>query len=48
VDFIQDYKYRWFEIQDSGRLFPLGGRREQLDANFVAVPEERVNEVVSL
>jgi len=47
IDFMRDYKYSWFEIANSGRLCAWKGNRRQLDANFVAVPDERVAEVVS-
>ena len=39
------WKYRWFSISEAGRLQGASPYEEAYDGNFVAVPEERVDEI---
>jgi FkbM family methyltransferase len=45
VAFLHGLGYRWFQPLDEGSLAPVSVNRERFDANFVAFPEERMNEV---
>ena len=45
LEFLEERGYQWFDVFDAGRLRPMAGPREHLDNNFVAVPEERLEEV---
>lgn len=42
------WEYRWFSINESGKLQVASPYEETYDGNFVAVPEERVEEIKSL
>jgi FkbM family methyltransferase len=37
--------YRWFSIAEGGELYPVAADDESYDANLVAIPEERVQEL---
>jgi FkbM family methyltransferase len=39
------WHYHWFFITEAGELFPAAADDERYDANLLAVPEERIDEV---
>lgn len=40
-------EYEWFQPQPDGRLVPIGAERGDFQANLVAIPKERKDEVLS-
>ena len=45
LEFLEERGYKWFEVFEGGRLRSMAASREHLDSNFVAVPEERAEEL---
>jgi hypothetical protein len=43
VDFLSRANYRWFRPLTGGSLQQIGADEREYDANFVAIPLERVN-----
>lgn len=48
VQYLRDLGYRWFTVSVRGLLEDAGSNREEYDANFVAVPTERITEVAGM
>lgn len=46
VEFMQQRGYRWFNISDLGTLHAVDSRTRTFDANLVAVPEERMEDIL--
>jgi FkbM family methyltransferase len=47
VTTLDDLEYQWFQPQPDGTLVPIGPEREGFQANLVAIPKERREEVLS-
>lgn len=47
VTTLDDLEYQWFHPQLDGTLVPIGPGREGFQANLVAIPKERREEVIS-
>lgn len=47
VSALEAWEYEWFQPQSDGSLVPIGPERERFQANLVAVPKERRDEVLS-
>jgi FkbM family methyltransferase len=47
VTALDDLEYQWFQPQLDGKLVPIGPEREGFQANLVAIPKERREEVIS-
>jgi len=45
LDLVKKADYEWFEISTNGALLPANIHCETYDDNFVAVPNERKNEI---
>ena len=45
VEFLRGFGYRWFQPVPEGGLRPLSAEQAEFDGNFVAVPEERLEQV---
>lgn len=48
VRFMARKEYRWFGLDAEGNLFPVSTQEELYDANLVALPAERVREIIVL
>ena len=48
IEFLRSRGYRWFAPQPEGRLMPIAADQVEFDGNFVAVPDERMQQVPSL
>jgi hypothetical protein len=47
VTMLEDRDYTWFQISERGELLEVDTRREAFDANIVAIPNERKEDVRS-
>ncbi len=45
VRFVSKLNYRWFSLREDGTLEPVSAEQSSYDANLVAVPSERLNEL---
>jgi hypothetical protein len=47
IEFLRSRGYRWFTPQPEGSLKPVPADQVEFDGNFVAVPDERMQQVSS-
>ena len=47
IEFLEDLRYRWFAVTKDGRLEPAPTNNVWCDANLVALPHERAEEILA-